>query len=382
MRRLLPLVLPLLLPVGAAAFFGDGGPSLAVYPPQELPIAFDHALHLEDMECGDCHAAAESRTVADRMIPGHETCESCHDVESTTGEETCQKCHPGFDATAMARPRPVVIPTANLKFDHRVHVEKGVACSTCHASVERVQIADRRNLPRMETCLDCHHAGGQAAGACSTCHLTGPDGKLATRMPDGTPLVPEVGNPFGVHHGPAYYRRHDHDALAARQICAECHTERECLACHDAAVKSLRVHPNDWITLHPVPAKHGALECQSCHNYQSFCVTCHERVGIGPQSDAALRATNLSVHPPGWAEEPPGPNHHGIWASRDIRSCTSCHREEGCIQCHATQARGGVRGANPHPPGFRAKACSMYASNARMCLKCHEANDREIARCR
>lgn len=384
MRRIFLLPL-LLLPLGALGLgaFDDAGRSLAIYPQQQIPLRFDHALHLEDMECGDCHEAAESTRTADRLIPGHPTCEGCHDVEATTGEENCQTCHVGFDATAMARPRQVEIPTANLIFDHKIHVDKEIACATCHGSVEKVQLADRRHLPRMETCLDCHHAGGDANGACSTCHLSGPDGRLRQVFANGAKLLPELGNPFGVYHSPDYYRHHEHDAVASRQICAECHSERECLACHDAAVKSLKVHPNDWITLHPVPAKHGALDCQSCHNYQSFCVTCHERVGIGPQSDPALRATNLSVHPPGWMSTPPGPQHHGVWASRDIRTCTSCHREEGCIECHAASSRNasGIV-ANPHPPGFRSKACSMYQSNARMCLKCHAPTDREIARCR
>jgi len=381
MRRLLSTLL-ILLPVGAIAIGGVQAHdrSLAIYPDQDLPIRFDHALHLADMECGDCHQAATSKAVTDRLVPGHPTCENCHDVESTTGEETCQTCHVGFDGTAMARPKPVVIPTAYIKFNHQIHVEKGYACAACHEGVEKAQLADRRHLPKMETCLECHHAGGEAVGECSVCHLTGADGRLAKTLPSGAVLVPELGNPFGVYHGPDYYRRHEHDAFAARQTCKACHAESECLACHDAAIKSLKVHPNDWITLHPVPAKHGGLECQSCHNYQSFCATCHERIGIGPQSDPALRATNLSVHPPGWAG-PPGPNHHGVFASRDIQSCTSCHREEGCIQCHATTTRGGV-GANPHPPGFSSKACGMFRSNARVCIKCHQPTDAALQRCR
>ncbi|WP_373049354.1 cytochrome c3 family protein [Vulgatibacter sp.] len=381
MRRLLLFSL-LLLPLGAVAWSNYEGAdrSLAVYPKQEIPLRFDHALHLEDMACSDCHEASASKVASDRMIPGHPTCEGCHDVEAVRGDESCQMCHPGFDPTAMARPKPVVIPTANLKFDHAVHVSKEIPCARCHGAVEKVQIADRRNLPKMETCLECHHRGSEAGGACSVCHPVAANGKIAKVMPSGATLVPELGNPFGVYHSPDYARAHGQDAFTARETCDACHTESECLACHDAAIKVLKVHPNDWITLHPVPAKHSALECQSCHNYQDFCVTCHERVGIGQQAAPQLRATNLSVHPPGWVG-PLGPNHHGVFASRDIRSCTSCHREEGCIQCHATTGRGGV-GSNPHPPGFSSKACSLYEANARVCIKCHAPADPMLARCR
>lgn len=381
-------LLALLLPIGAFAW---GSPdeaerSLSVYPKQQMPIRFDHALHLDqDMKCTDCHDADTSKNVRDRLLPGHPTCESCHDIEAASkGEETdppssCQTCHPGFDATAMARPRKVVAPAANLKFNHEVHVSKEIPCSRCHGEMDKVQLATRAQLPKMETCLECHKHGGDASGKCTVCHLAAPDGTVAKRMPDGSMLIPEIGNPFGVYHGPDYFKEHDQDALVARDTCAQCHTESECLACHDGAVKSLKVHPNDWITLHPVPAKHNQLECQSCHNYQSFCTTCHERIGIGPQADAQLRSTSLSVHPPGW-NGPVGPNHHGIWASRDISSCASCHREEGCIKCHATTGRGGIN-ANPHPPGFRSQACSIYRSNARVCLKCHSPAEPALSRC-
>lgn len=382
-RYLVPLLLLVLLPVGAIAFGAVDGAdrSLAVYPKQELPIRFDHALHLEDQTCGDCHAAAQSTRAADRMIPGHATCENCHDVESTSGEESCATCHTGFDPTVRRSPRPLVLPTAHLKFDHKVHVDREIRCSRCHEGVDRAALATRAHLPRMETCLECHRQGGEASGDCALCHLTDARGKLAKVMPDGTALVPEIGNPFGVYHSPDYARRHGHDAFAARATCDACHTEGECLACHDAAIKVLKIHPNDWITLHPVPAKHNSIECRSCHNYQDFCVTCHERIGLGPQADFNLRAGNLRVHPPDWASAEPHPNHHGIWASRDIRSCTSCHREEGCIQCHGTTGRQGL-GYNPHPPGFRSQACGLYRANARVCIKCHQPQDDELRRCR
>lgn len=370
---LLGLSLPLLAwAVGA----GDEGRSFSIYPPQQIPLHFDHALHLEqDMKCTDCHDVENSRHVGDRSLPPESTCSSCHDTD-----KDCQMCHQGFDPTAMVKPRPVVVPTAHLKFDHQVHLERNVPCATCHGSFEKVGLATRAQLPKMETCLECHREGGDASGACSVCHLTEAGGGLQRLLPGGARLIPEAGNPFGVHHGPGYQWSHGDDARNARQVCASCHGMDECLACHDGAIKSLRVHPNDWLSLHAVVSKHRPMECSSCHNQQDLCVTCHERVGIGPQADPALRARNLAVHPPGWVGSPGEKNLHGVWASRNIESCVSCHREEGCIQCHATKRRQG-HGHNPHPPGFRKQACGIFQSNARVCLKCHSPTDAALARC-
>lgn len=366
--------------------------SFAVYPKQEIPLRFDHELH--DLECTDCHQVAQSTRSSDRNIPEEAVCAACHEIEvarqggKTDPPATCETCHPGFDETAMAAPKPIVIPPPNLVFDHALHLDRGVPCVRCHADVREVQVATRAQLPRMETCLECHHDGGEATGACAACHPSGPDGRLRTWMSNGERLVPSLGNPFGIGHTAEYWRNHGSDARAAKATCYECHSEPECLVCHDGARKVLQVHPNDWITLHPVPAKHGALQCMSCHNEQQYCATCHERIGIGPQAAPQLRAKNLRVHPPAsiWVDTP-GPGHHGIWASRDIASCASCHREEGCIRCHASSTvsgggfgRGGL-GISPHPPGFRGQACSMLRKNARVCLKCHAPADPVLGAC-
>ena len=48
------------------------------------------------------------------------------------------------------------LPRANLIFNHKVHVDKKVECSACHADMTKVGLATRQQLPKMETCLSCH----------------------------------------------------------------------------------------------------------------------------------------------------------------------------------------------------------------------------------
>jgi hypothetical protein len=388
-KRALPLLLLALLPAAVVAAAGsDAHRSPAIYPQQQIPLRFDHQQHLDlDMKCIACHEVDSSRKAGDRNIPPQATCESCHDIEAAAkGEETdppsaCAVCHPGFDASAMKRPPVVVMPANNLVFDHKLHLDRGVACSTCHGDLAKVQLATRAQLPKMQTCLGCHRQGGSASGECSTCHFTSASGKLAQILPGGARLVPEFGNPFGVAHGPRYEREHGPDAMAQRTVCSKCHGESDCLACHDGTFKNLLFHPNDWITLHPVPAKLSSLECTSCHRSQSFCIDCHERAGIGGSPTEGPQASrSIRFHPAGW-EIGDGPSGHGPWASRNINTCISCHREEDCLKCHATANRSTLGGNNPHPPGFRAQATAICRSNPRVCVRCHEKGDTVLGAC-
>ncbi|HEY7726102.1 MAG TPA: cytochrome C, partial [Anaeromyxobacteraceae bacterium] len=163
-----------------------------------------------------------------------------------------------------------------------------------------------------------------------------------------------------------------------REACAACHAESFCLRCHDGATRPQEVHPNDFISLHPVAARQAEARCDACHRRQSFCAGCHERTGVGSEAAAAFRDPTARVHPPAWLN--PGAGHHGIHAARGIGACASCHREEQCAACHAatTLAR------RTHPPGFAERCRDMIRRSDRACAKCHVLSDPgdAAARCR
>ncbi|WNG16739.1 cytochrome c3 family protein [Cystobacter fuscus] len=360
--------------------------SLAIYPAQRIPVRFDHKQHLEaGAECTSCHDSARtSASVKDRNLPGHEECETCHDLDAakkgakTDPPSACNVCHPGFDATVHLAPPKLDAPPANLNFNHQLHVQKKVDCATCHGAMTDVQLATRQQLPKMATCLKCHD-GHQAPKECGACHLKQPSGRLQLTFPSGI-LRPMQGDPLGLDHGPRYEFNHGNRASMDRGTCLSCHTESYCQTCHDALQKPLSVHPNDFITLHPVQARQDSTRCSSCHRAQSFCAACHERSGVGQNSDRSLRARNVKVHPDynAWVEVP-GPQHHGVAASRDMQSCVSCHREESCLTCHSGMTG---RQINPHPDGFSAACKRVAASNDRACLKCHTESNLAQKGCR
>jgi hypothetical protein len=281
-------------------------------------------------------------------------------------------------------------PVPNLVFNHKVHVSKegqGLACERCHfgasgRGMEEVDLSTRYQLPKMKTCFECHN-GGSAPADCRTCHVTDASGRMQIVFSTAT-LRPIQGDPLGLDHGPRYEFTHGTRAKVDRRACAECHTDSYCATCHDSLQKPISVHPNDYITLHPVQAKQDSLQCDACHRYQSFCAACHERVGIGLSSDPTLRARNLAVHGTGADFQAfvnqPGPKHHAIAASRNINQCIACHREESCTKCHATRELSPTGGTNPHPSGFGKRCRALYQANSRSCMKCHTTPDLDAKR--
>lgn len=383
-RIVIPAVLALLVGSGLAVAATKRERNEAIYPPQFIPLNYSHDQHLKaDVECEGCHElATKSLRAGDHLIPEHhDLCDSCHDIEGAAAGKTvdplsaCETCHRSY--VPKQTPPKAVFPRANLVFNHKVHKDKKITCETCHNSsvtntMADVGLATRYQLPKMETCLDCHD-GKRAPSECSVCHVTDGTGRISQAFSSGL-LRPMQGDPFGLDHGPRFEFGHGTRAKLDRAICMECHIESSCASCHDSLQKPLVVHPNDFITLHPVQARMDSTRCEACHRFQSFCAACHERAGIGMDSDPSLRARNVRVHPSysEWVGPPYGPNHHSFAASRDIKVCMACHREESCMGCHATNAVvPGSRNANPHPDGFKAACGGLMSRNDRACLKCH-----------
>jgi hypothetical protein len=409
-------------------------PSPLIFPVQSIPLRFDHARHLKmGPRCETCHISASSSTsVGDNLIPPEAACRGCHKIDRAQPTKAvapgqpaarCDACHvsdagPGgagngggaghlgapagvvvgwMPSKLVPEPPRVWLSRPNLKFNHQLHVARGVGCELCHANVALGGLATRADLPTMPQCLACHD-GKQATARCAACHLTEPDGRLRTSLASAaTAAVGGTGKlvPSGVlrgldAHGPTFSRDH---AQAGRDegYCLSCHRRSECLDCHGGAVRPFDIHPSDYVSLHGVDARRNTPDCSSCHRNQSFCVGCHQRTGVAadptgglpgrPASNPFGTGTQLKqFHPPGWVhDEGAGPSGHSQQAKRNLRSCVSCHREESCLACHsADPARGG--GVSPHGPVFGGTArCKALADrNRRACLKCHALGAPEL----
>jgi hypothetical protein len=393
-----------LLSLGAAAVasataYFERGPDPVIFPPQQIPLYFLHNLHVRPaneeegvmgvgLACTYCHEnIEESQKATDRDIPGHEVCESCHaewigdDVEPAP-PEGCAHCHRGLsrDQRKVIEPK-LTIPDPQIKFPHAKHVAAQVSCAECHGNVAKKTLATRDDFPTMDRCVACHQAR-KVSVECTTCHLSLPSGKVATEYPNGR-LKPNRMHSAAIHDADFL---HDHAVPAQRDksYCAKCHTDNDCMACHDGMARSEQYHPADWMAMHSLHARKDNFRCQSCHRTQTYCIDCHVRSGVAtvmtPQQEVTRRTirveggTAVGPHPmsaDGW-NDPTSRNFHGFQAQRNIRACTACHQEQYCLQCHSVGGPGG----NPHGPNpERLKGSTAQLRNARACLKCHSPTD-------
>lgn len=362
-------------------------PSPLIIPDQSIPLRFAHDVHLGiKLVCSDCHASVrQSLRASDVNLPTEAQCLDCHDIEDPKASPpaSCATCHPGFvpewlpgadrsdTAQVVAHPPAVRLPPPNIKFNHKIHLDRGTSCATCHGDMGRVALATRDNaLPLMGTCLGCHD-GKQASSECKTCHLTVPDGRIDTRLLGQ--LLEPAGWYFDDAHGPGWIEGHRVAAAVGEAHCANCHTSKDCIDCHSGVSKPLAVHPNNWIIQHPIAARKNVPDCQSCHRTQTFCVDCHQATRVVvEQPNRPPEQVSFHGDLARWVgtKGARSAGHHSFEAQRNIRACASCHTEASCMRCHAVTGLS----VNPHPPGFVGSgACArMAAKNPRACVKCHE----------
>jgi hypothetical protein len=361
------------------------GPSPLIYPPQRIALRMNHAHPAHQaLRCVRCHEGAGTSTSArDSLIPRESSCLPCHaeqiDRELAPSEDRCGTCHVGF--TPDEPPALSDFPTARLRFSHRTHVARGMRCLECHRGVERAGVADRRHLPTMRQCFECHGPPGlsidaSAPSACPTCHLATPDGVLRTRFEEGSMNPPSW--LFDMRHDHEWLVRHRWVGADQGQLCASCHRESDCADCHDGQVRPRRVHPGDYLTTHAAQARRDEPRCASCHQTSRFCTECHARLGLSPMSAPAVRAAERH-HPPAavWVR---GPVLHAMEARRSMATCTSCHSEQDCVTCHGALGIGA--GVSPHPPGFAMRCRAALESNDRACRTCHGDVEALRMRCR
>jgi hypothetical protein len=344
--------------------------SPVMYPTQRLPLTFSHAKHEKrGVQCAACHPGAlTSQSAVDNLLPTEAECRVCHAIERdkpdkvATPTARCISCHPTY---APDKPvERVYVAPAPLKFAHAAHT--ATPCSGCHGDLSKVDLATRRHLPTMASCISCHREGTQER-RCADCHMTKLGGLLETETIHGS-LVPKHTG-LGDAHRPGFSKDHRQEAMQQDATCSACHDRSECITCHQGVTRPLEFHRGNYLLAHAVEARRGTPDCSACHRAQSFCVGCHERSGIGTRAPSEFGAAPGSFHPANWATS------HARDAKRNIQTCASCHREDDCLRCHSAEPMS-MR-ASPHPKGWAgsAKCKALDSKNRRMCLKCHITQD-------
>jgi hypothetical protein len=149
------------LPLAALAggfvwYWGYRSPIVTeVKMPVGQPVLFSHRHHSGELkiDCRYCHTSVEKSWFAG--VPPTQTCMTCHSQLFTDSP----LLEPVRASAASGQPiqwnRVHVLPDY-VYFDHSIHVNKGVGCTTCHGQVNEMPLVFKSNTLFMEWCLQCH----------------------------------------------------------------------------------------------------------------------------------------------------------------------------------------------------------------------------------
>jgi formamidopyrimidine-DNA glycosylase len=121
----------------------------------EQPVPFSHAHHVGQVgiDCRYCHDSVEKAAFAG--MPSTHTCMTCHSQLFSN----VAMLAPVRESLAERKPihwnRVHRLPDY-VYFDHSVHVNNGVGCSTCHGAVQTMPLMRQVAPLTMGWCLDCH----------------------------------------------------------------------------------------------------------------------------------------------------------------------------------------------------------------------------------
>jgi hypothetical protein len=122
---------------------------------RDQPVPFSHEHHVSGLgiDCRYCHATVMQSSFAG--MPSTKTCMTCHSQIWVNAP----MLQPVRDSWRSGR--PIVWARVNnlpnyVFFDHAIHVNKGIGCTTCHGQVDRMPLMFQAQSLQMEWCLECH----------------------------------------------------------------------------------------------------------------------------------------------------------------------------------------------------------------------------------
>jgi Cytochrome c7 and related cytochrome c/Class III cytochrome C family len=122
---------------------------------REQPVQFSHKHHVGDdgIDCRYCHTSVEISAVAG--IPPTKTCMNCHSVLfSNAGYldpvRESYRTDTSIEWVKVHRLADFVY------FNHSIHVNKGVGCTTCHGPIDQMPLVFQASTLLMQWCVDCH----------------------------------------------------------------------------------------------------------------------------------------------------------------------------------------------------------------------------------
>lgn len=125
------------------------------YLERQQPVQFSHKHHTGDdgIDCRYCHSTVE--TTASAGMPPTQTCMNCHS-QIWSDSPYLEPVRASFRENKPIEWERVHDLPEYVYFNHSIHVNKGVGCSSCHGDVANMPSVYQENTLQMEWCLSCH----------------------------------------------------------------------------------------------------------------------------------------------------------------------------------------------------------------------------------
>jgi hypothetical protein len=119
------------------------------------PVPFSHKHHVGELgiDCRYCHTGVDKSSFAG--LPPTETCMTCHS-QLWTQAALLQPVRSSAQANIPLRWNRVTTLPGYVYFNHSAHINRGVACVTCHGRLDQMPMTYRKVEMTMSWCLSCH----------------------------------------------------------------------------------------------------------------------------------------------------------------------------------------------------------------------------------
>jgi hypothetical protein len=134
---------------------------------QQQPIPYSHKTHLsKGLQCKNCHTNKDPGEVMG--IPATSVCMGCHQSIKTDSPAIQKLAAFAKENKPVPWVRIYELP-GYVYFSHRVHIDAGANCQTCHGPVAERDVMTKEGDISMGACMDCHRKN-KASVSCTYCH--------------------------------------------------------------------------------------------------------------------------------------------------------------------------------------------------------------------
>ena len=139
----------MMITVGRSSYVTEAGIA------RSQPVPFSHKHHVADdgIDCRYCHTTVETSWFAG--MPSTQTCMNCHS-QIWSDSPVLEPVRASYRTGEPLHWTRVHNLPEFVYFDHSIHVNKGVGCSTCHGRVDQMPLTYQVASLQMEWCLECH----------------------------------------------------------------------------------------------------------------------------------------------------------------------------------------------------------------------------------